>query len=120
MRNFSIVLSILAFAFLVFGAVMSFWITDPVLAKATTFIYGILITVSLFLVANSLPSSECKMKCRIDRDTFERDVWNRIDDLNRDNFTDLDHINRRIDDEVTSLERQLDTLRGEVTCKNKK
>jgi hypothetical protein len=120
MRNFSIVLSILGFAFLVFGTVMSFWIADPVLAKATTFVYGILITVSLFLVANSLPSAECKMKCRAEKLAFEDSVWRRFEDTERSFYEEYDRLNRRIENESIDLSRDIDTLRGELSCKHKK
>lgn len=120
MRNFSIVLSILGFAFLLFGTVMSFWIADPALAKATTFIYGILITVSLFLVANSLPSTEDKLKCKYSRDEHENTVWRRIEDMERNFYDESERTNRRIDEVNTDLFRELDTVRGEMNCKHKK
>lgn len=120
MRNFSIVLSILGFAFLLFGTVMSFWIADPALAKATTFIYGILITVSLFLVANSLPSAEDKLRCENSRDEHESSIWRRIEDVERNFYDEIERTNRRLDDASTDVFRELDTVRGEMNCKHKK
>lgn len=110
MRNFSIILTAVSFAFIVFGFVMSFFIQDPLFLRAVVFVCGLLTTISLYFVSTSLPSCSDKIYAQQEKDQFERDIWNRIDRLEQTNLSDLERVERRFDDANSDVYRSIDEV----------
>lgn len=108
MRNYSIVLSVIGLSFIVFGAVMSFWITDPILAKSTILLHGVLTTVAILLVAKTIPSDAEKADEKNNRYNEYEAVWRKFEDLDDKIRVEITDLNRYVDAECTNLHRRID------------
>jgi len=116
MRNLGLLFSILSFSLLVFGTVLSFWVQDPLLAKSTLLVYGILLTLSCFVIAHSLPTPEQKAQCKHNRETEVNMLYQAIDNNAKIANDDVDHRLRFINEDFADIYNRLDALES----KNKK
>jgi len=108
MRNYSIVLSVIGLSFILFGAVMSFWISDPMLAKSIILLHGLLTTVAIILVAKTLPSEADKINCKNRQEEEFNSLWSRFDRTDDRISDDIDNVTRYLEKEIEMLHRRVD------------
>jgi hypothetical protein len=110
MRGLSLLFAVLSFSFLVFGTALSFWITDPLLGKAVTFMCGVFTAISLFLIASSLPTEAETVKKDSELQEDINSIWNRIHEIENQNFNELERAS-------SYLHTRIDHLSDEVHLK---